>query len=194
MSSNVTLQAQFADNTLINGRMPFNCSLAARGSTCNSSDATYSKFRVRTGKTYKLRLINSGAGSIEYFSIDNHQLTIISNDFVDIIPYNTTIVTLGVSVSTIKVMTTSANTSKTGQRTDVLFTPRGNGSIWMRTQTSGKFCGGSRSVAPKARAIVLLDDYPEDTIPTTVGYSPPVDNGMCANVSVASNTYEREYC
>jgi FtsP/CotA-like multicopper oxidase with cupredoxin domain len=98
MSSNVTLQAQFADNTLINGRMPFNCSLAARGSTCDSSDATYSKFRVRTGKTYKLRLINSGAGSIEYFSIDNHQLTIISNDFVDIIPYNTTIVTLGVSV------------------------------------------------------------------------------------------------
>lgn len=105
MSSNTTLQAQFADNTLINGRMPFNCSLAAAGSICNSADATYSKFRVQTGKTYKLRLINTGAGSIEYFSIDNHQLTIISNDFVDVVPYNTTIVTLGVSLSTFLLMT-----------------------------------------------------------------------------------------
>jgi hypothetical protein len=97
MSANATLQVQFSDSTMINGRMPFNCSLAAKGTVCDSTSSEYSKFRVQSGKTYKMRLINSGAGSIEYFSIDNHQVTIVANDFVDIIPYNTTIVTLGVS-------------------------------------------------------------------------------------------------
>jgi FtsP/CotA-like multicopper oxidase with cupredoxin domain len=96
MSDNATRQAQFSDSTLINGRMPFNCSLVAKGTACDSTHSQYSKFRVQSGKTYKMRLINSGAGSIEYFSIDNHQVTIVANDFVDIEPYNTTIVTLGV--------------------------------------------------------------------------------------------------
>lgn len=77
--------------------MPFNCSQAPAGSVCDSSNVEMSKFRVQTGKTYKLRLINSGAGSILDFSIDGHELTIVSNDFVTIEPYNTTVVTLGVS-------------------------------------------------------------------------------------------------
>lgn len=164
MSSNATLQAQFSDSTLINGRMPFNCSLASKETACDSSKSQYSKFRVQSGKTYKMRLINSGAGSIEYFSIDNHQVTIVANDFVDIEPYNTTIVTLG-----------------TGQRSDILFTPKGNGSVWMRTQTSGKFCGGARSANPKAQAIILIDAAPESTIPTSTPYAAPVDDGQCAN-------------
>jgi FtsP/CotA-like multicopper oxidase with cupredoxin domain len=96
MSANATLQVQFGDNTVINGKMPFNCSLAPAGTSC-SSDATYSKFRVQTGKTYKIRLVNPGAGSVQWFSIDNHELTIIANDFVDLVPYTTTMVTLGVS-------------------------------------------------------------------------------------------------
>jgi hypothetical protein len=193
MSSNTTLQTQFSDNTLINGRMPFNCSLTAPGSICNSANATYSKFRVQTGKTYKLRLINSGAGSLEYFSIDNHQLTIISNDFVDIVPYNTTIVTLGVSLSTSQATIFSADILKTGQRSDVLFTPQGNGSIWMRTESSGKFCGGARSVAPRAQAVILLDNAPDHTVPTTTAYPPPVDNGLCANVGFGLSYPSRAY-
>lgn len=93
--SNVTaLQAQASDNTIINGRMPFNCSLAA-GTPCDPN-VGYSKFRVTAGKTYKLRLVNSGAGGIQYFSIDNHNVTIVTNDFVDIVPYETDRVTLGV--------------------------------------------------------------------------------------------------
>jgi hypothetical protein len=34
---------------------------------------------------------------VQWFSIDNHELTIIANDFVDLVPYTTTMVTLGVS-------------------------------------------------------------------------------------------------
>ncbi len=96
MSNNATRQVVFSDSALINGRMPFNCSLAAPGSPCDSSKSSYSKFRVQSGKTYKLRIVNPGAGSLEYFSIDNQELTVISNDFTNILPYKTNIVTLGV--------------------------------------------------------------------------------------------------
>lgn len=98
MSSNSTLQVQWTDNTLINGRMPYNCSSAtsAPKSVC-TNDTSYSKFRVQTGKTYKIRLINPGTGSVMYTSIDGHELTVISNDFVNLVPYKTKIVTLGVS-------------------------------------------------------------------------------------------------
>jgi hypothetical protein len=68
----------------------------------------------QTGITYKSRLINSGAGFIEYFSIDNHWLTTTSNDFVDMVPYNTTIVTLGASVSMIEAMIFELTGLKTG--------------------------------------------------------------------------------
>jgi len=66
----------------------------------------------------------------------------------------------------------------------VLFTPKGNGSIWMRTETSGKFCGGARSVNPKGKAVILLDNAPDSSIPTTTPYPDPIDNGLCANVSI----------
>ena len=95
MSNITSLQSQASDNTLINGRMPYNCSSAVNGTSC-SSNASYSKYRVKAGKTYRLRLINSGAGGIQYFSIDDHSLTVISNDFVYVEPYNTNFVTLGV--------------------------------------------------------------------------------------------------
>lgn len=97
MSNDTALQEQLSDNTIINGRMPYNCSLVTDGTPCES-DRPYSKFRVTPGKTYKLRLINSAGGGFQYFSIDGYNLTVISNDFVDVHPYNVTSVTLGVSL------------------------------------------------------------------------------------------------
>jgi FtsP/CotA-like multicopper oxidase with cupredoxin domain len=95
MSNDTALQEQYSDNTIINGRMPYNCSLVTDGTPCSQS--TYSKFRVTPGKTYKLRLINTAAGGWQHFSIDGYNLTIVANDFVAIHPYSTKIVTLGVS-------------------------------------------------------------------------------------------------
>jgi len=68
-----------------------------------------------------------------------------------------------------------------GQRTDVLFTPRANGTqaIWMRTLQSGKFC--QRAANPEGRAVILLDNTPETAIPTTTAWPPPVDDGTCGN-------------
>lgn len=106
-----------SDNNLINGKMNFNCSLVT-GSTSCTSNAGLSEFTFQTGKVHRLRLINSGAEGAQQFSIDDHVMTVIANDFVPVQPYNTTVVTLGI-----------------GQRTDVLVTANGTSTAayWMRS-------------------------------------------------------------
>lgn len=46
------------------------------------------------GKKYRLRIINSALSAGWKFMIDNHDLTVISTDFVPIVPYNTTSVNI----------------------------------------------------------------------------------------------------
>ena len=61
-----------------------------------TNNAGISKFQFTTGKVHRLRLINSGAEGIQKFSIDGHSMTVMANDFVEVQPYQTNIVTLGV--------------------------------------------------------------------------------------------------
>jgi hypothetical protein len=77
--------------------MPYPCSGAPPGSLCNSSKASYTEYEFETGKTYRLRVVNTGAAGIQYFTIDGYELTVVAIDFVEIEPYNTTTVILGVS-------------------------------------------------------------------------------------------------
>jgi len=84
---------------MINGRMPYPCSGAPPGSVCDSSEASYTEYKFETGKTYRLRIVNTGAAGIQYFTIDGYELTVVAIDFVEIEPYNTTTVTLGVSIT-----------------------------------------------------------------------------------------------
>lgn len=49
-----------------------------------------------TGKTYRLRLVNSAIDSLWKFSIDNHTLTVISADLVPVEPYTATHVSVGI--------------------------------------------------------------------------------------------------
>lgn len=88
-----------SDNNLINGKMNFDCGKNAGNSTTEKcvNNAGLSKFSFKSGKRYRLRLINTGVQGIQKFSIDNHIMTVIANDFIPIESYNTTIVTLGVS-------------------------------------------------------------------------------------------------
>lgn len=74
----------------------YNCSLVTDGTPCQNN-ARNAQFKFKKGKTYRLRLINAGAEAMEYFTIDGHTMTVIANDFVPVQPYNTTVVTLGVS-------------------------------------------------------------------------------------------------
>lgn len=96
--SDFSLLAPASDNNLINGKMNFDCSQAPPRTKC-TNNAGVSKFKFTAGKTHRLRLINAGAEGLQRFSIDGHILTVIANDFMPIVPYNTKVVTLGVSSS-----------------------------------------------------------------------------------------------
>ena len=89
-----------SDNNLINGKMNFACGNSTGNGTTGTcvNNAGLSKFSFTSGQKHRLRLINTGIQAIQKFSIDNHKMTVIANDFIPVVPYETTIVTLGVSV------------------------------------------------------------------------------------------------
>ncbi len=78
--------------------MSFNCSTVNDGRPC-TDDAPLAKFTFQKGKLHRLRLINAGAAGQQVFSIDEHEMTVIANDYVPIEPYTTKTVFLGVSVA-----------------------------------------------------------------------------------------------
>ncbi|KAK4447445.1 multicopper oxidase-domain-containing protein [Podospora aff. communis PSN243] len=155
-----------SDNNLINGKMNFDCSTVDPGddTPCNSN-AGISKFKFQTGKTHRLRLINSGADGVQRFSIDRHTLTVIAVDFTPIQPYDTTVVSLGV-----------------GQRADVLVTANvgsSESSFWMRSSIAS--CTVARH--PHAVASVYYDDADLTRLPTTAA-SDLSDSDACAGDSL----------
>jgi FtsP/CotA-like multicopper oxidase with cupredoxin domain len=103
------------------------------------------------------------------FSIDNHEMTVIANDFVPIEPYNTTVVTLGV-----------------GQRTDVLVTATGKptDSVWMRSNISSSadptVPGCSFASAPYALAAIYYPSANHTATPRSKA-QPPLRAPVCAN-------------
>lgn len=88
--------------------------------TWTEDDGTVVGSRFETnfvaGKRYRLRLVNGAADTHFRFTIDNHTLEVISTDFVPIIPYNTTDVSIGM-----------------GQRYDIIVTAtESTGNFWLR--------------------------------------------------------------
>lgn len=152
-----------SDNNLINGKGNFNCSTVTAGDTAKcTNDAGISKFKFTTGKTHRIRLINSGSEGVQRFSIDQHTMTVIANDFVPVQPYNTTVVTLGI-----------------GQRTDVLVTANAGtakSSYWMRSNITS--C--SLASQPLAVAAIYYDQADNTSTPTSSAWNVP-DPGTCAN-------------
>lgn len=160
-------------NNLINGKMNFNCSSVATGDTTPcTNNAGISKFKLTYGKTHRLRLINSGSEGVQRFSLDGHNLTVIANDYVEVQPYTTKVVTLGV-----------------GQRADVLVTANvgaATSSFWMRSNIT------SCSIAsqPYALAAVYYSSADNTKSPTSTAWNVP-DPGTCANddLSLTVPTY-----
>lgn len=153
----------YSVNNLINGKMNFDCSTVKSGDTTPCvSNAGISKFQFQTNKTHRLRLVNSGSEGVQRFSIDNHIMTVIANDFVPVQPYNTTVVTLGV-----------------GQRSDVLVTANAGGpesSFWMRSNITS--C--SLTNQPYAVAAVYYDQANTNSTPSSKSWDVS-DPGTCTN-------------
>jgi len=76
----------YPDSGMINGLGRYNCDYAAlQGRTCNASLQKRQVFEVHQNKTYRVRVINTGAYAMFNFSIDGHKLQPIEVDGVDII-------------------------------------------------------------------------------------------------------------
>ncbi|KAL6716768.1 hypothetical protein ACLMJK_006336 [Lecanora helva] len=111
-------------------------------------NASISTFNFTSGKIHRLRLINAGAEALQRFG---HRGMIrlqanFSLDFVPVVPYNTSVVTLG-----------------TGQRADVLVYANGSSteSFFMRSEISKKCVGANNSLA---LAAIFYEDA-DRTIP-----------------------------
>ncbi|KAF7548032.1 hypothetical protein G7Z17_g7319 [Cylindrodendrum hubeiense] len=155
-----------SDNNLINGKNNFNCStLAADDTTTCNSQAGLSKFKFKKGKVHRLRLINAGAEALQRFSIDGHTLTVIANDFIQVVPYDTKVVTLGI-----------------GQRVDVLVKANGKlDAYWMRANISSP-CSLARQ--PNALAAIYYDKADQTKQPASTAWDVP-DPETCTNDDLA---------
>jgi len=152
-----------SDNNLINGKMNYNCSTP--NSTCSActDNAGIAKFKFTKGKKHRLRLVNTGAQSSQIFSVDGHKMSIIANDFVQIQPYDTTIVTIGI-----------------GQRTDVIIEAnQDSGAFWMRSDIQNpNVCSFTKQA--HALAAIYYDGADTKSMPTS-SPQPYTDPGTCGN-------------
>ncbi|KAK4139513.1 laccase-2 [Dichotomopilus funicola] len=141
-NSNFSIVAVPGVNSLINGRNNYNCSLKAANdpSPCQS-DAGIAKFKFQRGKKHLLRIVNAGASALQTFSVDGHNLTVIANDFVPVVPYQTQYLKLGV-----------------GQRTDVIVETTANeqNNFFIRSQSPAKPCADT--IQPNVSALAYFDD------------------------------------
>lgn len=140
----------------------YDCSLITGGQEC-TPDAPISNFTFQPGKVHLLRLVNTGAEGLQYFSIDGHNMTIVANDFVPVVPYEAEFVTLGV-----------------GQRTDILVTGLEDpeGAYWMRANISA-ICSPANQ--PLAVAAIYYPEADTSEPPATTSSIQPFTE-TCTNV------------
>ena len=157
-----------SDNSLINGKNNYNCSMATGNATCREN-AGLAKFKFTSGMTHRLRLMNTGAAALIHFSIDGHSLQVIATDFTPVETYETQFVTLGVA-----------------QRTDVLVRATGQptDTFWMRSTIS---LNCSVTTTPTALGVVLYESAEESAQPNSTAHTAVVaadqKSFLCQNVS-----------
>lgn len=131
-----------ASNGLINGTNTYNDTLGSRFETV-----------FEAGKRYRMRLLNAAADNHFRFMIDNHTLEVISTDFVPIVPYNTTDLSIGM-----------------GQRYDIIVEAKEitSGDFWLRAIPQSS-CSES-DATDNVKGIIRYDSS-STADPTTSAYS-----------------------
>ncbi|KAL4934678.1 multicopper oxidase [Aspergillus undulatus] len=109
------------------------------------------------GTRYRMRLVNAAADQHFRFMIDDHELEVIATDFVPIIPYNITQLSIGV-----------------GQRYDVIVTAKDltttTGAFWLRAIT--KSACSETDATDLVKGIIRYDGSTSSSVdPTTSPYS-----------------------
>ncbi|KAK5129223.1 hypothetical protein LTR08_003747 [Meristemomyces frigidus] len=119
-----------------------------------------------SGSSYLIRLVNGAVDSMFDFSIDNHTLTVIASDFVPIVPYTATSVSIGM-----------------GQRYDIIVTADQASvatDFWLRA-TPDSFCSDNSNGA-EIKGIVHYGD--STGTPSTTGYT--IVESDCVGEALAS--------
>ncbi|KAF2089865.1 multicopper oxidase [Saccharata proteae CBS 121410] len=149
------------DSILLNGHGHYNCSLSINPDTSLCvGGGSYLEQTFQQGKKYLLRLINASAATAFIFSIDGHNLTVVQNDLVPIVPYNTNAILLNI-----------------GQRYNVIVEANASpGDYWMRTEIPGG-PGGCGAVSDRANNVtgIVRYDSSSTALPTTVANDYPSD-------------------
>lgn len=86
------------ENNLINGTNTYGCDPSSN-STCTGTIGSKLETVFEPGKKYLIRVINVATDGHFQFSIDGHKLTVIANDLVPIVPYNTDSVLIAIGQS-----------------------------------------------------------------------------------------------
>lgn len=140
------------DNCLINGT-----------NTWTQSNGTVIGSRFETtfvaNTSYRIRLVNGAANTHFRFTIDNHTMEVIASDFVPIIPYTTTDLSIGM-----------------GQRYDIIvtaLTAETTGNFWIRAIPQ-ESCSSNDNV-DNILGILRYDSVSTDD-PTTAAYKDLVDS------------------
>ncbi|KAI1380532.1 putative multicopper oxidase [Hypoxylon crocopeplum] len=147
------VEVTLSDNNLINGKNSY-----------NDNGAPLASFNFTSGKTHRLRLINTSAFAVQKISIDGYKMTIIANDLVPIIPYDTDVVTLAA-----------------GQRSDVLVEATGEptDSTWLRAYKPPN-CSPGKEGSYLATAAIFYENADRTQPPTTQPESNAYDH-YCGN-------------
>ncbi|KKY25837.1 putative laccase-1 precursor [Diplodia seriata] len=149
-----------ADNGLVNGTM-------------KSPDGTlgeYNTIQVEKGQSYRLRVANVGTNDYYHFSIDGHNLTVISSDFVPVVPFTTSSVSIGV-----------------GQRYDVIINADQDiDKYWIRSDPDGT-CSNNGN-AGNIKAVLAYNMAPGSAEPTSTRHDdiPDACDDMAVTPTVAN--------
>lgn len=137
------------ENGLINGTNTYDCSAATTDAKCLGNGTKW-ETTFEAGKKYRFRVVNAATDGHFQFSIDGHNLTVIANDLVPIVPYTTEAV--GVAI---------------GQRYDVIVeASAAPGDYWLRG-TWNSAC--SNNLNPEGiTGIIRYDGAASTADPTTV--------------------------
>ncbi|KXJ90396.1 multicopper oxidase-domain-containing protein [Microdochium bolleyi] len=115
---------------------------------------------VEAGKKYLLRLINTSVDTTWIFSIDNHNLTVMSSDFVPIEPYNTSQVVLGIGQRYHVVL-------HAGPIDNDTFPADPDNNYWIRMVAATDCKGFEDGNEPDERQGILRYNSSSTTVPTT---------------------------
>jgi FtsP/CotA-like multicopper oxidase with cupredoxin domain len=152
-----------SSNTLINGKMNYNCSSIPAGGPSCEPNAGFSNFKFQCGKKHLLRLINAAAEALQHFTIDGHNFTVVGLDYTPIKPYETDMISL-----------------TPGQRADIivkgLSPSNANAKFWMRSDVDPTCSGSSQ---PHAKAIILYQKATEASGLPTSDPTPYTLTGDC---------------